>query len=44
MHDSACALLNERWIRLLSVRCAHPQLSLLFLTHTEHDLQEGRNL
>jgi hypothetical protein len=44
MHDSACALLNERWIRLLSVRCAHPQLSLLFLTHTERDLQEGRNL
>jgi hypothetical protein len=44
MHDPASSLLNERWIRLLSVRCAHPQLSLLFPIHTERDLQEGRNL
>ena len=30
MHDPASALLNERWIGLLFVRCAHPQVSVLF--------------
>lgn len=29
---------------VLCVRCAGLQVSLLFLIHTEHDLQEGRNL